>query len=66
MQRQGRYNPLVSWLIGAAIILAADIWVIQRMFATDCPAPGFVEAIVVLVMPVVYLVLMYMTLRPRD
>ena len=66
MQRQGRHNPLVSWLIGAAIILAADIWVIQRMFATACPAPGFVEAIVVLVMPVVYLALMYITLRPRE
>lgn len=66
MQRQDRRNPLMSWLIGAVIILVADIWVIQRMFATDCPAPGFVEGIVVLVMPVVYLVLMYLTLRPRD
>lgn len=33
------------------------------MYATNCPAPGFVEAIVVLVVPGVYLALMYLTLR---
>lgn len=66
MQLSDKRNRLMPWLIGAGIIIAADLWVIQRMFATSCPAPGFVEAIVVIIMPVVYLVLMYMTLRSQD
>jgi len=33
------------------------------MYTTNCLAPGFVEAIVVLVVPAVYLAFMYLTLR---
>ena len=63
MQHATKRNPLLPWLIGLVIVAAADIWVVFRMYATDCPAPGFVEAIVVLVLPAVYLALMYLTLK---
>jgi hypothetical protein len=36
------------------------------MFATGCPAPGFVEGLIVIVLPVVYLGLMYLTLKSQD
>jgi hypothetical protein len=35
------------------------------MFGGDCPAPGFVEAIVVVVIPTEYLMLMYLTLNSQ-
>ncbi len=63
MQKATKRNALMPWLIGAVIVVAADIWVAFRMYATDCPAPGIVEAIVVLVVPAVYLALMYLTLK---
>lgn len=52
--------------IGAVFVVAADIWVAFRMYATDCPAPRFVEVIIVLVVPAVYLALMYLTLKSQD
>ena len=66
MQQARKRNVLLPWFIGIVIVALADLWVVYRMFATDCPAPGIVEAIVVIVIPVVYLVLMYMTLKSQD
>jgi len=36
------------------------------MFATGCPAPGIAEVLVVVVIPAVYLGLMYLTLKSQD
>jgi hypothetical protein len=66
MQQARRRNPLLPWFIGIVIVVLADLWVAYRMFATDCPAPGFVEGLVVVVIPAVYLGLMYLTLRSQD
>ncbi len=66
MQQAAKRNRLLPWFIGIAIVLLADIWVVQRMFATDCQAPGIVEAIVVIIIPAVYLGLMYLTLKSQD
>ena len=59
-------NVLLPWFIGVAIVVIADLWVVYYMFAASCPAPGFVEAIVVIAIPVVYLVLMYLTLKSQS
>ncbi|MFP4538075.1 MAG: hypothetical protein ACLFPA_07200 [Dichotomicrobium sp.] len=59
-------NRLTPWYIGLAIVIAAVIFVGYRMAATDCPAPLFVEFGVLFVIPVVYLVLMYLTLSSQD
>ncbi|MEQ8652109.1 MAG: hypothetical protein RIC87_06560 [Kiloniellales bacterium] len=56
----------MPWFIGVAIVLLADGWVAYRMFAGDCPAPGFVEGLVVVVIPIVYLGLMYVTLKSQN
>jgi hypothetical protein len=52
----------MPWYIGIVIILAAVIFVGYRMGATNCPAPTIVEIGVLTVIPIVYLVLMYLTL----
>jgi len=59
-------NVLLPWFLGIAIVVIADLWVVYYMFAANCPAPGFVEALVVIVIPVVYLTLMYLTLKSQK
>ena len=57
-----RNNRLVPWYIGIVIVLAAVIFVGYQMWATSCPAPTIIELGVLTVIPIVYLVLMYLTL----
>lgn len=66
MEQAKKRNALRPWFIGIVIVLLADAWIAYRMFATDCPAPTFVEALVVVVIPVVYLALMFLTLKSQD
>lgn len=54
---------LRAWIIGLVINVCVVVFVGYRMVTTECPAPGIVEAIVLLVVPTVYLALMYITLR---
>jgi hypothetical protein len=59
-------NVLLPWFIGIVILVLADLWIAYRMFSTGCPAPGIVEAIVLIIIPVIYLALMYVTLKSQD
>jgi hypothetical protein len=61
-QVASRNNRLVPWYVGMVIILAAVIFVGYQMRATSCPAPTIIELGVLTVIPIVYLVLMYLTL----
>jgi hypothetical protein len=65
MSNGNRRNVLLPWFIGIAILVVADLWIAYRMFSTGCPASGIVEAIVVIVIPIVYLALMYVTLKSQ-
>jgi hypothetical protein len=56
----------MPWYLGGAIILAAIAYVGYLMFAGGCPAPTILEFGVLAVIPVVYLVLMYLTLTSQD
>lgn len=58
-------NRLTPWFIGLGIVLAAVIYIAYRWTATACPAPGFIEFGVLVVLPVIYLVLMYLTLSSQ-
>lgn len=66
MQQTGKRRNLLPWWIGGAIILVVDVWIAFRMFSTSCPAPGFVEGLVIVVVPAVYLGLMYLTLKSQN
>jgi hypothetical protein len=52
----------MPWYIGIVIVLAAVIFTGYQMWATSCPAPTIIELGVLTVIPIVYLVLMYLTL----
>jgi hypothetical protein len=55
-------HRLLPWYIGIVIVLAAVIYVGYQMWAGSCPAPTIIEIGVLTVIPIVYLVLMYLTL----
>lgn len=59
-------NRLMPWYIGIGIILASVIFIGFRMWAGNCPAPAVVELGVLILIPLVYLVLMYLTLTSQD
>jgi hypothetical protein len=54
-------HRLRPWYIGIVLVLAAVIFVGYRMWAGNCPAPTIIEIGVLTVIPIVYLVLMYLT-----
>ena len=59
-------NPLKPWFIGLVIVLVADLYVAYIFFSGQCQAPVIAQAIVVVVLPVVYLVLMYLTFKSQP
>jgi heme/copper-type cytochrome/quinol oxidase subunit 4 len=66
MNRAAKRNPLVPWAIGVVIILIADYFVAERLFSADCQAPDIIALGVVAVIPLVYLILMYLTLTSQE
>jgi hypothetical protein len=59
-------NPLLPWWIGLAIVIASEIYVGYRLFCLDCgPIGGLLGFMVLGVVPVVYLTLMYLTLKSQ-
>ena len=59
-------NRLMPLYIGMAVILMAVLYVGYRMASNGCPAPTIVEFGVLVIIPVVYLALMYLTLKSQD
>lgn len=59
-------NRLLPWYIGLAINLAIIAFIGGRMYAGECPAPTILELGVLLVIPIVYLGLMYLTFVSQD
>jgi len=59
-------NRLLPWYIGIAIVIAAEIYVGYEMFYVGCPAPVLLELAMLIVIPVVYLGLMYLTFTSQE
>lgn len=66
MNGVAKRNRLTPWYIGLAVLLAAVIYTGYQMFVTGCEAPTIVQLIVLLVVPGVYLALMYLTLTSQE
>ena len=66
MAAMARRNPLMPWIIGAIIIAIVDIYIAYLFFATECQAPGIAQFLVLVAIPVVYLALMYLTLKSQP
>lgn len=56
-------NPLLPWWIGLAVILVVVAYVAYRFACLDCAPAGYLQFIILAILPAVYLVLMYLTLK---
>jgi hypothetical protein len=61
-----RRSRLLPWYVGIAIVLVAVIYIAFQMFLGGCPGPTPTKIGVLVVIPVVYLVLMYLTLTSQE
>lgn len=59
-------SRLLPWYVGIGIVVLAVAYVAYQMFFVGCPAPTIVELLVLLVIPVVYLLLMYLTFVSQE
>jgi hypothetical protein len=61
-------NPLLPWWIGLIIIVAAAVYIGYQFTTLGCGpgTAGFLAFVVLGVMPAVYLILMYMTLKSQS
>jgi len=59
-------NPLRSWYIGVGLVVICVGIVAWQMFATGCSAPPIAIAIVLGVIPAIYLTLMYLALKSQP
>ena len=66
MARPGRRNALLPWWIGLAIIGAAVAYAAYRFACEDCGVAALPEFLVLAVVPIVYLVLMYLVFRGQS
>lgn len=58
-------NPMTAWWIGLVVILAAVAYAGYRFACMECAPAGFLEFMILGIVPVVYLVLMYLTLKSQ-
>ena len=63
VQKRDRLTP---WYVGLLVIFAAVTFVGYRMWVDNCPAPTLIEVGVLTVIPIVYLVLMYLTFTSQE
>jgi hypothetical protein len=61
-----RRNRLLPWYVGIATIIAAEIVVGYQMFYVGCPAPVLLELAMLVIIPLVYLTLMYLTFVSQE
>jgi hypothetical protein len=66
MPQAAKRNRLMPWYVGLVLILlsvAASLW---QVLSGGCGAPPAALVIALVVMPVVYIVLMYLTLTSQE
>ncbi len=61
-----RRNRLLPWYIGIVIVVAAVVYTAVQMVTGSCPAPTAVEIFALGMIPIVYLVLMYLTFVSQE
>ena len=66
MQTSPKRNPLLPWLISLPIVLAGVAYVGYRFSTLDCAVPAVSEFLVLGILPLIYLILMYLTFKSQD
>lgn len=58
-------NPMMAWWIGFVIILAAIAYAAYRFACMECAPAGFLEFMILGIVPAIYLILMYLTFKSQ-
>lgn len=66
MNQAVRRNRLLPWFVGIAIVVLGELYIAYEMFVVGCPAPFMLELAVLIIIPLVYLTLMYLTFVSQD
>jgi hypothetical protein len=66
MNQAVRKNRLLPWYIGIAIVVLGELYIAYEMFVVGCPAPVMLELAILIIIPLVYLTLMYLTFVSQD
>ncbi|MDE2488289.1 MAG: hypothetical protein KGO51_12915 [Alphaproteobacteria bacterium] len=66
MDMAGKHSPLYPWYIGVAVIVAFELVVGPLFFGPACRAPAIPQMLVLIVLPVVYLTLMFLAFRSQP
>lgn len=61
-----RRNPLTGWLIGLAIIVAVELFAALHLQLTCSETRILAQLMVLIILPAVYLVLTYLTLKSKP
>lgn len=62
----GKHSRLYPWYIGVAIIIAFELVAASLAFGPSCRAPAVAQILILVVLPVIYLALMFMALRSQP
>ena len=63
---QAHRSRLFPWFVGVGIVAAFELFVALTYFGPACPAPGFVQILILVVLPAIYLALMFLTLKSQP
>lgn len=66
MNQAVRKSRLLPWYIGIAIVVLGELYIAYEMFVVGCPAPVALELAILIIIPLVYLTLMYLTFVSQD
>jgi hypothetical protein len=66
MNQVVRRNRLLPWFIGIAVVVLGELYVAYEMFYRGGAAPSMPEVAVLIIIPAVYLALMYLTFISQD
>jgi hypothetical protein len=61
-----QHSRLYPWYIGVAVIVAFELFVGFMFFGPACRVPAIPQILVLVVLPVIYLALMFMALRSQP
>jgi hypothetical protein len=66
MTQAVRRNRLLPWYVGIALVILGELYVAYEMFFSGHSAPSMPEVAVLIFIPIIYLVLMYLTFVSQD
>lgn len=61
-----QHSRLYPWYMGVAVIVAFEMVVASLFFGPACSAPAIPQILVLVVLPVIYLGLMFLALRSQP